>query len=248
MNLKSVTKTCLLRLWVMIGTINNLFVDLIKREKYLPSDLKELNEIRKYSKRRTDISDHLETIFIESLPVKPKLIVELGVREGDSLFVLERVASLCNSVIVSVDIEDCSRAGSYSKWHFIHKDDIILAKEFESWCIAREIDPQIDVMFIDTSHLYEHTVLEISSWFPLLSDRAKVLFHDTNLKRTYFRKDGSMGFGWDNQRGVIRAIEEYFNGSFNEKDSFSTILKGWVIKHYSHCCGFTILERLPYLS
>lgn len=245
MNIKSVTKACLLRLWVMIGTINNLLVDLIKREKYLPSDLKELNDIRKHSKIRTDISDHLETIFIESLIVKPKLIVELGIREGESLLVLERVASLCNSMIVSIDIEDCSRVGTYSKWHFIHKDDVEFANEFDSWCRARDIEPKVDVIFIDTSHLYEHTVLEISSWFPFLSERAKVLFHDTNLRTTYFRKDGSMGFGWDNERGVIRAIEQYFNESFNEKDSFSTILKGWVIKHYPNCCGFTILERLP---
>lgn len=226
-----------------ISNLYNIFNDLKIRKTLVASDLKELDEIKKRSFIRTDICDHLVTLFIESI-IKPKLIVELGVRGGESTFVLERVAKLEGSKLVSVDIEECSKASSYKDWIFIQKDDLEFAKEFEKWCKNQSIEPGIDILFIDTSHLFEHTLQEIESWFPLLSNRSKVFFHDTNLKYVYFRKDGSMGSGWNNERGVIRALEKYFDKSFNEKEDFIDFRKDWLIKHFSHCNGFTILEKI----
>ncbi len=101
----------------------------------------------------------------------------------------------------------------------------------------------IDVLFIDTSHLFEHTHSEITAWFPFLSSRAKVFFHDTNLKRVYFRKDGSMGIGWNNGRGVIRAVERYLNRTFNERANLVDFSPGWLVRHFPYCAGFTILEK-----
>ena len=171
-------------------------------------------------------------------------MVELGVRDGDSTFVLERIAKLCSSKLISVDLEDCSHVSKYDKWMFIQKNDIEFSKEFESWCKQREIDHKIDILFIDTSHEFEHTYQEINSWFPFLSEKSKVIFHDTNLKKIYFRKDGSMGIGWNNKRGVIKALEKFFNDSFNENKGFIDSRKNWLIKHYPYCNGLTILEKI----
>lgn len=82
-------------------------------KKYTLSDLKEFDEVKKRAFNRTDINDHLVTLFVESLEIKPKLIVELGVRGGESTFVLERVAKLCGAKLVSVDIRDYSNVSSY---------------------------------------------------------------------------------------------------------------------------------------
>ncbi len=79
----------------LVSKFYNTFIDLKTRRRYISSGLKELNEIKEHSLVRTDISDHLVSLFIESLSIKPKLIVELGVRGGESTFVLERVAKLC---------------------------------------------------------------------------------------------------------------------------------------------------------
>jgi cephalosporin hydroxylase len=225
----------------------NFFVDLLRKRHQIPSDLAELNEIREKTKERTDISDYLETIFIESVSMKPRLILELGVRGGESSFVFERVAKVCGSRIVSVDIDDCLRVISKVNCTFVHKDDIEFAKEFIGWCKERGIEPVVDLLFIDTSHVYSHTVQEIKSWFPFLSERAKVIFHDTNLRWKYFRKDGSIGFAWNNERGVIRAIEEYLNVSFDEKRDFHTIVGEWAIRHYACCNGLTVLDRLDFM-
>jgi cephalosporin hydroxylase len=169
--------------------------------------------------------------------------VELGVRGGESTFVFERVARLCGSIMVSVDIEDCSDICRYPDWTFIQKDDIEFAAEFEAWCRQNKIKPEIDVLFVDTSHLFEHTQQEINGYFPYLSDRAKVFFHDTNLTKIYYRKDGSVSVGWDNERGVIKALEAYFNKEFNEDEPFVDFVSPFLINHNPYCCGLTILKK-----
>lgn len=191
----------------------------------------------------SDISDHLVTLFLESLSTSPKLIVELGVRGGESTFVLERVARLTGAQLVSVDIADCSNISSYERWTFVQMDDIAFAQQFKSWCQDRGIDPQIDILFIDTSHLLDHTIQEIEHWLPLTSPTARVMFHDSNLRHVYFRKDGSMGVTAHQHRGVIGALEHYFQKQFNEKIDFVDLQRGWLIKHYAASTGFTILER-----
>ena len=126
-------------------------------KKTLPSSSRELDEVRAKTLIDTDISDHLEVLFTQSLSLKPKLIVELGVRTGQSTFVFERVAKLCNSYLVSVDIEPQQSSSSWTKWSFIHEDDLIFADRFSQWCKDHNLEPKIDALFIDTSHEYTQT-------------------------------------------------------------------------------------------
>ena len=228
--------------------VYNGVIDFLHRvwgsKKCFLSNLQEFNEILKRSLKRTQINDHLITLFVESLEINPKLIVELGVRHGESTFSLERVAKLSGSKLISVDVENCSHVSSYKDGIFVQSDDIEFAKIFKDWCKAQKISPEIDILFIDTSHLYEHTLQEINLWFPFLSKRSKAFFHDTNLKRIFVRKDKTMGLAWNNKRGVIRALEKYFNRKFNEKRDFVDLKDGWLIKHYSNCNGLLILTRI----
>jgi cephalosporin hydroxylase len=224
--------------------VYNAIVDLRRRPKVPSSGLLALDEIRERSGTRTDINDHLVTLFVESVAVNPRLIVELGVRQGESTFVLERVARLCQSKLVSVDLEDCTHVCKWPGWFFVKGDDLEFAGTFASWCRERKIDPHIDVLFVDTSHLLEHTRREIECWFPHLAKRAKVFFHDTNTKKIYFRKDGSVAFGWDNQRGVITSIEKFLQRSYNEEEDFMDVAGEWIVRHHSYCAGFTVLERV----
>ena len=226
-----------------IVRLQHAFVDLLNPRRRRPSSSPELEEILVHCQLRTDISDHLPLLFAEALSAKPRLIVELGVRGGESTFVLEKIARSCGAHLVSVDIEDCSEVCNYPKWIFVKSDDIEFAKAFPNWCAARQIQPSIDFLFIDTSHLFEHTMQEINHWFPLLSEHAKVCFHDTNQKKIYIRRDGSIGVGWTD-RGVIGALEKHFGKSFNEKQDFIDLAGGWLINHHANCNGFTVLTRI----
>jgi hypothetical protein len=243
MNLEKLQHSCRKR----FKSFYNMLASRRKPQTLVNTDLPALNDIKRHSLRRTAINEHLETLFVESLTMNPRLIVELGVARGESARVFSRVAQLCGAKYVSVDITDCSQAVDWDGWLFIQKDDLEFAREFPAWCRERQFEPVIDVLFIDTSHHFEHTLGEIRAYFPFLADHAKVFFHDTNLDTYIFRKDGSVDLGWDNKRGVIQAIEIHFGRKFNEKEEFIDFVSPWLIKHYPHCSGLTVLEKLSHL-
>jgi len=208
----------------------------------------EVAAILRRTRPRTDISDHLLTLFTEGLAARPRLIVELGVRGGESTYVLERVARLSGGVpLVSVDLEDCTGACRYPNWFFVKSDDVALAQTFPEWCRERQLPAAVDLLFIDTSHLYDHTLQEIKHWFPLLSPSAKVVFHDTNLRRIYWRKDGSFGPAWTN-RGVTAAIEACLGVSLPERTDYVDLIGEWMIRHNALSNGLTVLTRIPTLN
>ena len=206
--------------------------------------LAHLDWVVDFAKNDSDISDHLETLYTETVQMQPKLIVELGVRDADSSKVLGKANEDCGSMLLGVDIEPCSYDGIHNA-SFYQMDDIEFAKRFKEF----SPDRTIDVLFIDTSHLMAHTVQEIAGFFPLLSDTALVMFHDTNLLSTYTRRNGTTGSAWDNDRGVIRAIEEYFGITFDESTEFEIELdhagSHWKIKQYPLCNGFMLCWKSP---
>ncbi|MBX4211201.1 MAG: class I SAM-dependent methyltransferase [Candidatus Yanofskybacteria bacterium] len=222
-----------------------IYNTIIKKPVLNPTGSPEYDEVLRRAQNRTDINDHLPTIFEEALKVQPNLIVELGVGPGESTFALESVAKLSKARFISVDIrESVKNASSWPEWIFVQQDDIAFATSFEEWARNQGIDPRIDVLFIDTSHRYEHTVQEIYSWFPFLSSKAVVLFHDTNVKPVYKRQDGSIGLAYDIRRGVIRAIEEFVGVAFQEQKDFTYLKNNWFITHHATCNGLTILKKI----
>ena len=200
------------------------------------------------SNRRTDISDHLSTLFYFAVDSSPKLIVELGTRGGESTRALLAAADHTQSTLLSIDIFDCEniQLPFRKRWHFIKADDLEFASSgFTAWCQSRSLEPRIDVLFIDTSHEYEHTKAEIKLWSSYLADHAVMLFHDTNLgDGTYARLDGSIGIAWNNQRGVIRALEELLGRRYDETSFFCDVTKNYLVMHYPNCNGLTVLKKV----
>lgn len=230
-------------LFILLRGYNALRRSCLRRTSHC-SGFKELAEIQERALMPSDIDEHLELMFTEALVCQPRTIVELGVRGGTSTFVFERVANMCAASFVSVDIDDCSSISSSPRWHFFQGDDVHFASSFEKFCRQRNIISSVDLLFIDTSHYYDHTIQEIENWFPLLSPRAKVMFHDTNMRLVGPRKDGCFQLSWDNQRGVIRAIEEYTKISIDETKECVHFANGWMLRHRPNCNGFTILDRV----
>ena len=208
--------------------------------------LQNLEELVKYSETHdTDISSHLPTIYKAVSDFKPKLIVELGVRDGESSKVFDLVARETGCHVIGCDLEDCQY--NVTNGQFIQCDDIKLAGLFTKYFGSKS--QAIDVLFVDTSHLDWHTRTEIGSWFPLLADRALVIFHDTNLKQEYNRKNGSTGIAWNNERGVVSPLEDYLGLTLNEEEDFEvTTRKGgfeWRVQHESICNGLSLVYKSP---
>jgi predicted O-methyltransferase YrrM len=199
----------------------------------------------------SDIHDHLGTLFAEAVAARPRLIVELGTRGAVSTRALLAAAEVAGATMVSVDLADCSQpdmpARFRARWNFAQGDDIAFAgAPFEAFCAARGLKPEADVVFIDTSHTYAHTRDELAAWLPRLAAGGVLMLHDTNMGRGWFRRlDGIVARGWDNERGVIRAIEERLGRRWDEGSYFTDVAGGFLVRHVPWSSGFTVLKRLP---
>lgn len=214
---------------------------------YHPVLVEALGPGRDRGRFRSDISDHLGFIFYFAVDAAPRLIVELGTRGGESTRALLAAARTCDATMLSVDIDDCGgiEVPFRDRWNFVRADDVAFGREgFVRWCDERSIAPRIDVLFIDTSHEYEHTRQELEAWTPHLAPRGVMLFHDTNMGRgVYARLDGSTGVGWNNNRDVIRAIEGFVSRRYDEQSFFSDLTDQFAILHLPNCNGLTIMRR-----
>jgi len=228
------------RTWISLGRFRQLVGVLLRHG---PGAARSFQGIVRYSRKPSDISDHLPDLFLLALRRRPTLLVELGVRGGESAGALTEAARILSANIVGVDIEDCGQAYKGQGTHFVHSDDIAFSEKFPEWCAEHGLPPSVDLLFIDTSHLYDHTREEIRTWFEHLSPACTVLFHDTNLQRRYCRRDGSQGYGWDNERGVARALQEYLELEFDENAPFRGRARGWEVRHRPWCNGLTWLDR-----
>jgi hypothetical protein len=81
----------------------------------------------------------------------------------------------------SVDIDPCDKdpAGmgpwaSCPWWTFTRGDDLHPA-------ILAALPSRIDLLFCDTSHLYQETLEECRAYLPRMAPGGTALFHDTNL-------------------------------------------------------------------
>lgn len=197
----------------------------------------------------SDIVDHLPTLYMAVQTVNAKLVVELGTRGGESTRSLLAGIEETGGRMLSVDIDDCEtrvRLGGQAKnWVFHQGDDVAFGRElFEPWCRTNDLSPEIDLLFIDTSHHYDHTKQEIDTWSKFVRRGGLMVFHDTNMERgVYRRQDNSYGLGWDNQRGVILAVQEFVGVSWDEHDWFADRTSDWIIQHFPNCSGLTILLR-----
>jgi cephalosporin hydroxylase len=198
---------------------------------------------------QSDISDHLPSIYYFTLVTKPRLLVELGTRGGESTRALLAAANDAGGVLLSIDIENCQRVDTpfRDRWHFVQADDVLFARDgFKEWAKERGVNPTVDVLFIDTSHEFHHTLAEVRAWSTHLSPEATMIFHDTNMgPGVYARLDGSVGRAWDNDRGVIRAIEELIGRKYDERAFFSDRTDKYSVLHFPNCNGLTVIRLLP---
>lgn len=203
----------------------------------------------RWSSAHSDVHDHLGALFAEAVYARPRLIVELGTRGAVSTRALLAAAEAADAHVLSIDIENCGSTDIpdrfLPRWSFVQSDDVAFAGEpFAAFCAQRGLPAAAEVIFVDTSHLYEHTREEIAAWLPRLAPNGVMLFHDTNMGVWWRRLDGRISRGWDNHRGVIRAIEERLGRTYDETTYFTDAVDGFLIQHSPWSSGFTVLRRL----
>jgi len=137
--------------------------------------------------------------LIEAL--RPSVFVELGTHYGNSYFAfcqgVEKIA--LNTCCYAVDTwrgdehaglygEDVyEQVSRHNQAHYLGFSSLIRSTFDEA--VGHFQDSSIDLLHIDGLHTYDAVRHDFESWLPKLSDRAVVLFHDTNVKA------GSFGVG-----------------------------------------------------
>lgn len=123
----------------------------------------------------SDIQGHLARFVSMVERLDAKHVIELGTRTGVStvawLYALEHTGGR----LTSIDIDAQPPIGEWPHWTFIQGDDLDPR-------ITSELDPA-DIVFIDTSHLYEHTRSELAVYRHLVKPGGLMVLHDTQLVR-----------------------------------------------------------------
>lgn len=185
----------------------------------------------------------LEDMFVHACSMEPKVIVDLGVRptEAFSSKVFVEVAELFDGQVFSCDIADCFGVIKSDRWHFNQRDAAEFNDEFPN--------RSVDLLCIDTTERYDDVVNILFRWMPKTADNCMIMFRCSNLQKLLHYRDGSTtGLGWDNERGVARAIEKFFDIEIDEKVPFQRVLVKqidmmWLVTHYPWGAGVTIARR-----
>lgn len=195
--------------------------------------------------RKTAASAILEYVAAEAALVRPWLIVEIGAgREQLSTVVLSWIAEYFNADHIAVDMLPAPRLTEYERTRYVCSEGIEFAAEFEEFRRLNKLPCFVDLFYLDTSELYDEVCGEIDAWLPHLGGNGAMMFRCTNLQKQLIYQDGSSALdGWDNQRGVIRALEDKFQIRFDETKEYEGEQAGWKIKHWPYGAGLTVLHR-----
>ncbi len=141
---------------------------------------------------------HIPFAFYIMSVHKPKLFVELGVHSGNSYNAFCQGADMLglNTKCYGVDTwTGDDHAGHYddsvySKLAAYHKklyDNFsqLLKMTFDE-ALQHFEDGSVDLLHIDGCHRYEEVRHDFESWFPKMSDRGIILFHDTEVRKGDF--------------------------------------------------------------
>lgn len=122
----------------------------------------------------SDVQYCMERMYGTALCYPEGAVLELGVRSGNSTSAFLAAAEKTGGHVWSVDTvpPEVPRhwAGS-DLWTFVQGDDLTLEPPVTAF----------DVVFIDTSHHYAHTLTELRRFVPAVKPGGRVLLHDTLL-------------------------------------------------------------------
>jgi len=163
------------------------------------------------------------------ITLRPKKILELGVRSGGSTYPLLCGAKTVNSHLTSIDLRpvefDCPK-DLVPYWTFIQSDSIkFLEQNTDNY----------DLIYIDDWHAYPHVKRELELVEKICNQNTLILMHDLMAMNApnYFLPDSP---AWDNgefaKGGPFQAVNE-----LNRKEW------EWMTLPVSH--GLTLLKKIP---
>ncbi len=148
----------------------------------------------------SDIHEHLP-VFVEMVEeLKATKVIELGTRGGVSTIAWLYALDLTDGHCWSVDIEPAPQLPT-DRWTFVQGDDL-------DPDVYAQLPDDVDIVFIDTSHTYRHTLAELNLYRYKVRAGGRIVLHDTEYARP---------IGWslrDPTYPVKTAVEEFCRDEF----------------------------------
>jgi cephalosporin hydroxylase len=164
----------------------------------------------------SDIYQHLPTLVELVKETDAQHVIELGTRTGVStiawLYGLEQTGGR----LTSIDIDARPAIGEWDRWTFIQGDDT-------DPNVYSDLEPA-EIVFIDTSHHYQHTRTELRLYRWLVKPGGLIVLHDTELPwpEGADTRDGA----YPVKRAVTEFCQEY----------------GYEFRNYTNCFGLGIVR------
>lgn len=169
--------------WAGVPSRSGMHAD-PERHKLPEVDLQALYEARR--RARTDIAAHLPKLYNLVTSMRAQQVIELGVRGGEStiafLAALQKTdglpvrrtqtGRLWSCDVAPLQLPIAQLEGKIAHWEFVAGDDRELLDAAPATC---------DVLFIDTSHEYEHTLWELENYGARVRAGGYIVLHDTEL-------------------------------------------------------------------
>lgn len=131
--------------------------------------------------RWSDIREYLPFLHEEARNRVNPVVLEAGTRKGNSTLAFLAGIRGGTGHVWSVDVNDVTADPDgmflwrdYPAWTFVRGDDMDLS-------VQSLLPAQADILFIDSSHEYEHTLDECRAYMPRVTPGGVALFHDTRL-------------------------------------------------------------------
>lgn len=125
----------------------------------------------------SDIQQHLPELYETAGRYPAARVLELGVRWGTSTAALLAGVEVCGGHLWSVDIAEPAVP---DWWRTCDRWTLTVGSDLAPDVMAGQ-PSQIDVLFVDTSHVYEQTLAELRLYVPRVVPGGTVLCHDTEL-------------------------------------------------------------------
>jgi len=171
----------------------------------------------RYRDTPSDISGHLQYMHDLCVELEATSVVELGVRTGVSTAAFLAAMEHNGGVVWSADINPPRvdpEIRDHPCWVFVWGDDMELVDEA----------PEADMVFIDTSHAYQHTLDELDAYSKFA--RKVILLHDTQLEQPEGLTDQP-------PFPVRKACLEWLDRN-----------PGWAWEEFTHCYGLGVMRRV----
>jgi predicted O-methyltransferase YrrM len=158
------------------------------------SDLQAKYELQ--ARTPSDIFEHLP-VFVQMVKAaNVQTVIELGTRTGVSTIAWLYALEQTGGHLWSVDMDAKPGIGDYPHWTYIQGDD-------EDPNVYGQLPKQCDILFLDTSHHYQHTKRELELYRRFVKPGGLIVCHDTELPIPEGHPPGDPAYP------VKRAIEEF---------------------------------------